>query len=105
MGHPATGVLGCTPLAAPAATRRTLMDARYTSGPAGDARHPRSTHIRAHRPRDDPSAEAARLPQRLLAAGVGATAEDEQQVGEAVEVAHHLGVGVLHLDRAALGAP
>ena len=40
------------------------------------------------------SAVAARLPQRLVA-GVGGAAEDEQQVREAVQVAHHLGAALL----------
>src|SRR3954452_4519431 len=49
-------------------------------------------------------AVAARLPQRLLAR-VGPAAEDEQQVGEPVEVAHDLGVAVLDVDGAPLGPP
>src|SRR3712207_7625025 len=39
------------------------------------------------------------------AAGVRAAAEDEQQVGEPVEVADHLRVGSLDAQRAALRAP
>src|SRR6185295_17726353 len=46
---------------------------------------------------------APRLPQGLLAR-IRAAAEDEEQVREAAEVAHDLGVAVLDLDRAALGA-
>ena len=57
-------------------------------------------------PRSAPGAVRPGVPERLaaLAGLVGGAAEDEQQVGEAVQVAHGLRVGVLDGDRAPLGA-
>jgi hypothetical protein len=88
--------------------RSTPLKAKYSRRHTDEATavlNTRPTQRTAARSGEVGSAVAAGLPERLVVA-VGAPAEDEQQVGEAVEVADDLGADLLAAgDGEPLGAP